>query len=190
MWDILYYILMFLEVVVCVLLVLLVLMQRPRQDGLGAAFGGGTMDQAFGAQTTNVLQSGTVYLGIALFVLTFCLAVTIAHKNKVPEKGTSLLSEEDKKAAQEKAKANISDMINKAVAEKTAKEGEAKPAAAPATTKPADSKPADKPAEAPKPAATPAAAPAQSTPPPAAAAPATPAPATPAPAAPKPEGAK
>ena len=40
-------------------------------DGLelGAAFGGGMMDSLAGAQTTNVLQKGTTYLGGTLFVL-------------------------------------------------------------------------------------------------------------------------
>ena len=162
MWDILYYILMFLEVVVCALLVLLVLMQRPRQDGLGAAFGGGTMDQAFGAQTTNVLQRGTVYLGIALFVLTFCLAVTVAHKNNVPVTGNSLVSDADKKVSAEAAvKAAADAAIAKTLAAKLetpapAKAGEAKPdpGAATAPVKPTDTKPTT-----PPPAANPAPAP-------------------------------
>ncbi len=56
--------LLVLQVLICLLLILIVLMQRPRQEGLGAAFGSGTMDQAFGAQTTNVLQKSTTWLGI------------------------------------------------------------------------------------------------------------------------------
>ncbi len=63
------------EVIVCLFLVLIVLMQRPRQEGLGAAFGGDMASQMWGAQTTNVLQKFTVYLAIALFVLTVTLAV-------------------------------------------------------------------------------------------------------------------
>ena len=70
-----------LEVIVCLLLSLLVLMQRPRQEGLGAAFGSGVTDQMFGAQTTNVLQKATVYLGIALFGLTFLLAILISRQD-------------------------------------------------------------------------------------------------------------
>ncbi len=54
-------------VFVSLLIVLLVLMQRPKQEGLGAAFGGGMTDQMFGAQTSNVLQRGTVWLAIAFF---------------------------------------------------------------------------------------------------------------------------
>jgi preprotein translocase subunit SecG len=68
-------------VFVCLLMVLLVLMQRPKQEGLGAAFGASTTDQLFGARTTNVLQKGTVYLAVSFFVLTFTLAVLMQKKS-------------------------------------------------------------------------------------------------------------
>ena len=58
--DILIGILTVVEVLVCLLMILIVLMQRPRQEGLGASFGDGAMTQLVGAQTTNVLQKGTV----------------------------------------------------------------------------------------------------------------------------------
>ena len=69
-------------VIVCLLMTLLILMQRPKQEGLGAAFGGGVTDQVFGARTTNVLQRGTVYLGSLFFVLSLTLAVLIGQKNQ------------------------------------------------------------------------------------------------------------
>ncbi len=69
-------------VIVCLLMTLLVLMQRPKQEGLGAAFGGGVTDQVFGARTTNVLQRGTIYLGSAFFLLSLVLAILIGHQNK------------------------------------------------------------------------------------------------------------
>ncbi len=69
-------------VIVCFLMTLLVLMQRPKQEGLGAAFGGGVTDQVFGARTTNVLQRGTVYLGSLFFILSLALAVLIGQQNK------------------------------------------------------------------------------------------------------------
>ncbi len=69
-------------VIVCFLMILLVLMQRPKQEGLGAAFGAGVTDQVFGARTTNVLQRGTVYLASLFFLLSLTLAVLIGHKNK------------------------------------------------------------------------------------------------------------
>lgn len=73
------------EVLVCLLLILIVLMQRPRQEGLGASFGDSMTSQVWGAQTTNVLQKFTVYLAVLLFVLTLSLAVLTARE-QAPEK--------------------------------------------------------------------------------------------------------
>jgi len=88
-------------VIVCLLMTLLILMQRPKQEGLGAAFGGGVTDQVFGARTTNVLQRGTVYLGSLFFLLSLTLAVLIGHKNQK----TTLVAPkvEVKKAVEEKS---------------------------------------------------------------------------------------
>ena len=69
-------------VIVCLLMALLILMQRPKQEGLGAAFGGGVTDQVFGARTTNVLQKGTVYLGSMFFILALTLAILIGKQTK------------------------------------------------------------------------------------------------------------
>ncbi len=68
-------------VAVSVLLILVVLMQRPKQEGLGAAFGSGMTDQMFGAQTTSVLQKGTAYFGTAFLVLALVLSILIAKRN-------------------------------------------------------------------------------------------------------------
>jgi len=68
------------DVAICLLAILLVMMQRPSQEGLGAAFGGGVTDQMFGAQTTNVLQRGTVYMTIAFFIVNLLLSVLIARQ--------------------------------------------------------------------------------------------------------------
>ena len=81
-------------VVVCLLMTLLILMQRPKQEGLGAAFGGGVTDQVFGARTTNVLQRGTVYLGSLFFILSLTLAVLIGIQNRK----TSLLKSKEEAA--------------------------------------------------------------------------------------------
>lgn len=68
-------ILLVVHVLVSVLIVLLVLMQRPKNEGLGAAFGGGMTDNLFGAQTTNVLQTITRWLGALFFALTVILSL-------------------------------------------------------------------------------------------------------------------
>lgn len=69
------YIVFALLLIVCSLLLLVVLMQRPKQEGLGAAFGAQMTDQAFGAQTTDVLKKGTVFFGTLFMVLCFLLAL-------------------------------------------------------------------------------------------------------------------
>jgi len=71
------------HVLVCILMVGVVLMQRPKNEGLGAAFGGGMTDNIFGAQTTHVLQKFTVWLGIVFFALTLLLAVLYAKRGAV-----------------------------------------------------------------------------------------------------------
>ena len=67
-------------VVVAALMVFIILMQRPKSEGLGAAFGGGVTDNIFGAQTTNVLVKFTTWLAGIFFVLTFALSVLYAHQ--------------------------------------------------------------------------------------------------------------
>lgn len=141
-------ILTFIEVLVCLLLILLVLMQRPRQEGLGASFGEGMMSQIAGAQTTNVLQKLTVYLAVLLFILTLSLAVLTARQ-QTAKAGVKVFDEPPPPAAAPAAKEE-----SKPAAPEAAKKAEApaKKEAAPAAKSPAA--PADKaPAAAPKAAA-------------------------------------
>ena len=67
-------------VLVALLMVLVILMQRPKSEGLGAAFGGGVTENIFGAQTTNVLTKVTGWLAAILFLLTFALSILYARK--------------------------------------------------------------------------------------------------------------
>lgn len=71
-------ILVTLHVIVCVLMVLVVLMQRPRSEGLGSAFGGGITDNVFGSQTTNVLARLTTWMAIGFFAITLLLSIITA----------------------------------------------------------------------------------------------------------------
>jgi preprotein translocase subunit SecG len=70
------------HVLVCLLIVVAVLMQRPKNEGLGAAFGGGMTDSLFGAQTTNVLATITRWLGALFFVLTLTLSALYARQGR------------------------------------------------------------------------------------------------------------
>jgi preprotein translocase subunit SecG len=65
---------------VAVLMTLVILMQRPKSEGLGAAFGGGVTENIFGAQTTNVLVKFTGWLAGIFFVLTLVLGVLYARR--------------------------------------------------------------------------------------------------------------
>src|SRR5664279_3235350 len=67
-------------VCVALLMLLVILMQRPKSEGLGAAFGGGVTENIFGAQTTNVLTKITGWLAALFFILTFVLSILYAHK--------------------------------------------------------------------------------------------------------------
>jgi preprotein translocase subunit SecG len=117
-------------------------MQRPKQEGLGAAFGGGVTDQVFGARTTNVLQRGTVYLGSLFFILSLALAVLIGQNNKT----ISTVTEADTAAKVEAPKPEAPPEV---VTPKSLQE-ELPPAESPPVEIPA---PADVPADAPKDAA-------------------------------------
>jgi len=68
-------------VLVAALMVLVILMQRPKSEGLGAAIGAGVTENIFGAQTTNVLVKFTTWLVGIFFALTFALSVLYAHQS-------------------------------------------------------------------------------------------------------------
>lgn len=172
--DILIGILTAVEVIVCLLLILVVLMQRPRQEGLGASFGDAAASQVWGAQTTNVLQKFTVWLAIILFGLTLLLAVLISRtqtggkSQKIfgdakpapaapaadPHAGIPVKAAETPKADDKKAAAPKADESKKAEPAKS------EPAKAPEAPKAAAPAPAATTTPAPAPAATPTPAPA------------------------------
>lgn len=69
-------------VAVSILIVLIVLLQRPKQEGLGSAFGGSTLDSALGAHTTDVLQKITTWLGVIFFVSAIVLSMVKAEQSR------------------------------------------------------------------------------------------------------------
>ena len=72
-------------VLVALLMVLVILMQRPKSEGLGAAFGGAVTENIFGAQTTNVLVKFTAWLAGIFFAVTFALSILYAHRSTAGE---------------------------------------------------------------------------------------------------------
>lgn len=70
----------FVLVLASVLLVLIVLMQKAKNDGgMGAALGGGATEATFGADTGNVLTGWTIKLTVAFFVLSLGLYLGHIH---------------------------------------------------------------------------------------------------------------
>jgi preprotein translocase subunit SecG len=132
------------HVAVSLLIILVVLMQRPKSEGLGAAFGGGMTENIFGAQTTSVLQNFTRWLGGIFFVLTLVLAMLYSHRSiaKSPVQ-QRLMSEPVPSASPAGATAKPAAATSPAAATAPAATATAAPAA-----------PASSPAPSPQPAAT------------------------------------
>jgi len=78
--DILIYLITGVLVICCILLTGVVLIQRPRSEGLGSAFGGGMTESMFGAGTSDILTKATIWMGGAFFVCTLLLAIMMSHK--------------------------------------------------------------------------------------------------------------
>lgn len=62
------------EVVVCLLLALVVMLQKPKEGGLGGAIGGGMLEASLGADAGNVLIKTTAVLGAVFLLNTLVLA--------------------------------------------------------------------------------------------------------------------
>lgn len=63
----------FVLILISLFMVLVVLAQKSKDGGVGAALGGGAAEAAFGAETGNVLSKSTINAAIAFFVLSFLL---------------------------------------------------------------------------------------------------------------------
>lgn len=85
-------ILTFILILVSLFLILVVLAQKTKDSGVGAALGGGAAEAAFGAETGNVLTRMTKYSAITFFVLAFALYLgrIYERKNAAAEAGSAL----------------------------------------------------------------------------------------------------
>jgi preprotein translocase subunit SecG len=79
--DILIYVITGILVICCILLTVVVLIQRPRSEGLGTAFGGGMTESMFGAGTSDVLTKITIWMAGAFFLCTLLLAILLSHRS-------------------------------------------------------------------------------------------------------------
>src|SRR5271154_4165506 len=82
--------LLFFYVAVSLLMCLIVLMQRSKQEGLGAAFGGGFTESVWGAQTSQVLVKATVWLAFLFFAISIILARLYSHREALAGHASTL----------------------------------------------------------------------------------------------------
>ena len=94
--DILSILLTVVLVAVSILIVLIVLLQRPKQEGLGTAFGGGSLDSALGAHTSDVLQKITTWFGVIFFISAISLSMIKARQFK-DSAASNILEEVEKR---------------------------------------------------------------------------------------------
>ena len=122
------------NVIVSILIIFLVLMQRPKSEGLGAAFGGGMTENLFGAQTTNVLANATRWLGGFFFLLTLVLSMLYSHQSKYKSSIAQKLAEAPKPVVAATPAVSGSDAAAKSAVEEKIKNSIAAPSptAAPA----------------------------------------------------------
>jgi len=75
-------ILTFILILVSLFLILVVLAQKSKDGGMGAALGGGAAEAAFGAETGNVLSRSTQVAAIIFFIGAFSLYLGRIYERK------------------------------------------------------------------------------------------------------------
>ena len=94
------------EVLVCMLLIGVILLQRSKGSGTGVSFGGGAAEAVFGAQMGNVLTKSTVILAIVFLVNTLALSLLVARRGSTGE-GSLMSGETPRPAAPAAAPASL-----------------------------------------------------------------------------------
>ena len=114
------------EVIVCLMLALVVMLQKPKEGGLGGAIGGGMLEASLGADAGNVLIRTTAILGAVFLLNTLVLArlTSTVHSH-------SLMAHESEPVAEQAPTLPMAAPELPAAAPK-APEAPAAPAAAPA----------------------------------------------------------
>ncbi len=75
----------FVLILISIFMVLVILMQRANANaGMGAAFGGGAAESAFGAETSNILTKATRYCAFAFFGIALTLYILYLKETAPP----------------------------------------------------------------------------------------------------------
>lgn len=74
-----------LEVLLCLLLGGVVMLQKPKEGGLGGAFGGGALEASLGADAGNILIKATTWLGTLFLINTLILAKLTSTGSSIVE---------------------------------------------------------------------------------------------------------
>ena len=85
--NILIWLLTAIHIIVAVVLVVLVLMQKSSDQGVGAAFGGGVTEAVFGGSVTPLVRM-TIWCACILLATTLLLAVLHARRGGVGERSS------------------------------------------------------------------------------------------------------
>jgi preprotein translocase subunit SecG len=109
--EILKVLLVVVEVVSCLLLVGVILLQKSKSEGLGLAFGSGMGETLFGSRAGNVLTKITVTLGLVFLGTTAILGIlfTRSHETSIIDQRTAPLPMSAPAQAPAEAPAQISD---------------------------------------------------------------------------------
>lgn len=81
MTDVMIWLLTTVHVIVALVLVILVLMQKSHDQGVGATFGGGVTESVFGAGTTSALVKMTIWCAGIMLGTTLILAILHSHRD-------------------------------------------------------------------------------------------------------------
>jgi len=79
--NVLIWLLTAVHVIVALILIVLVLMQKSQDQGVGAAFGGGMTESVFGAGTTTALVRITIWCATIMLGTTLILAVLHSRRS-------------------------------------------------------------------------------------------------------------
>lgn len=83
------------EVIVCLLLALVVMLQKPKDGGLGGAIGGGMLEASLGADAGTVLVKATATLGAIFLLNTLLLARLTCVKGGLMDGASAPVAQEN-----------------------------------------------------------------------------------------------